>query len=194
MISKPPREGARWGDDPAPEPVTQPEPKAPPAEYVALCDQYGETNVEKALSIHSKVKNEYPHLDVLNAGSFSFAADLLDRARVSMKAAAEDGRAHSMPETLDICDKFVGPFLAKNPSPEALSSMEFTYGDEHTGTTGQKVKEDREEKWGWFIIVAAGIVGGLVWIASQSFGYGLLAGIAAGLSVAWIHNQVFGDN
>jgi Na+/H+ antiporter NhaC len=159
MNNRPPRDGARWGADPAPEPVPLPPVHVPPAAYVELCNAYGQQNADKAIVIFHRTKNDYPHLKthVLSNGEFHFASWLLSRATFSIAEAAKDGRAHTMPETLDILEKHVGKFLAETNNESTIDTMILGYGDEAKGIKGKKASEEAENKktfWQIAVIVA----------------------------------------
>ena len=137
MTNKPPREGARWGDDPAPEPITTPTPSVP-AGYEELCQQYGIENVKRALQVRARIQHEYPHLSIAQGDALIFASDLLENAKNEISRAAQDGRPHTMPETLDIMDKHIGSVLVQNPSWDRIANANVQYGDEEKGNAAKK--------------------------------------------------------
>lgn len=182
MKPRPPKEGSRWGNDPAP--ATAPDPAGPPAEYIELCDRYGEPNVNKALEIFEKIKTDYPHLEVLNQGPLSFASDILFASKASMENAAEDGRSHTLPETLKICEDILGSFLAQNREP--LRSIIITYGDENKGNKAKRKEEEKVQKAAsWFLIIS-GLAGMIAFFATISETGSFITGIIAGIIVTVI--------
>lgn len=133
MSRRLPDQGARWGADPSPTIPSVSTPQDVPPLYVELCSLYGEQNVARASSIRENLRNNYPHLAILNIDPLEFADDLLDSAARSMEIAAADERPHSLPETLDLIDKFIGSTLAQNPTFTSTRNCTVSYGDESRG-------------------------------------------------------------
>lgn len=127
MAGRPPREGARWGEDPAPAPIIpSPVPEITPSDYEILCIQYGKDNVDKAIDIFKKTKSNFPELDSLNQGEISFARVVLNRATFSMQKAT---RVHALPETLDYFYNILPNWLAAG-SMNRLELFFVKYPDE----------------------------------------------------------------
>jgi len=197
MTSKPPREGARWGDDPAPEPVVVPEPEGPPAEYIELCEKFGDANVKKALSIYEKIKGEYPSIPILEHGELYFADHALQSAKGTMEVAARDGRSHTMPETLKIIEKDLGGYLLQNPQFLGFATFTWNYGDEHLGTAGrerEKAKEDKAAAWVTGISLSVGIIFFIANLSQgtgflESLGIGAVVTVAAFLGLAYLYHN-----
>ncbi|MEP3280470.1 MAG: hypothetical protein ABJN26_14055 [Stappiaceae bacterium] len=181
MNSRPPKEGARWGDDPAPEPKPAPAPETgPPPEYLALCDEFGEPNVQKALQIRQRMKTEVPHASFIKSSELHFARVILENAKRSLQIAAKDGRPHTFPETLDILEGELSAFLLQNPNWEPSDNFTLSYGDEATGKAAQ-LANIKENLWLIGFAVAA-FVG--IWIYrdfSTAVGGALGFSVAAGL-------------
>jgi len=161
MSKKPPREGARWGDDPAPE--LEPKPTAPavPAEYLRLCSDYGEENVERALAIFQSVKRGYPQLPILKQGDLSFAGDVLQSSQKTMNKAAHDGRPHSMPETLKLIETCIGENLIQHPDILSIADATWSYGDEHLGKNAKDEEEKTIAAKALISIICALVAGGI---------------------------------
>lgn len=144
------REGARWGNDPEPLPAPVSGLDGPSAEYSRLCVIYGEENVQKAISIYNGIKHKYPHVTAASWEPLKFAAVALECAQSDMKKAALDGRPHSLPETLDVHEQSLGPFLVINPHCTRWTSL---YGDEKAGL---KANAARARIVTWSIGIAIG--------------------------------------
>lgn len=184
MTSKPPREGARWGEDPAPTVAEFPKPAGPPAKYVELCERFGEANVEKALSIFSKVKGEYPHLPILENGDLFFAEHALLSAKVTIEVAARDGRSHTMPETLKIIEGQIGGYLVQNSQFLGFATFQWNYGDEQSGNAAKKEQQKRDETAvGWILAISA-ILGISSFIVTLSEGSGFFGSLGIGAFIA----------
>ena len=140
MSKQPPREGARWGDDPAPN--TPPKPKKPevPEEYTRLCSQYGEANIKKALAVQARIQHEFPHLPIAQTEPLKTAREAIGFAQSQMALAAKDGRPHSLPETLDIMAENMGAFFAQYPDYSFANpkDLRIKYGDEENGRAEAK--------------------------------------------------------
>jgi hypothetical protein len=146
MINRPPKEGSRWGADPSPEPVFIPETEGPPKEYLNLCNKYGERNVTRALEVRSHIQNQYPHLPILRDDPLTFADSALQNAQWQMQRAAADGRPHSMPETLDLMQKYLGDFCMQHPDRRLMppGQMVLSYGDEEKGKAAKETLQKKE--------------------------------------------------
>lgn len=134
MTSKPPREGARWGDDPASEP--QPVPQEPEG-YRGLCNNYGEVNVQRSLALQTRLRDEYPTVAMTRIEPMHFAAETLSLANLLMRNATADGRVHTMSNTFEVFDQQLGKNLAKYPDIVHfgdIPSWSLSYGDEREGT------------------------------------------------------------
>jgi hypothetical protein len=154
MTGKPPREGARWGADPTPELSPPAQPPRLPEGYVDLCQRYGEVNVQKVFAIQQKIMYDYPHLRAVQAEKITFAEAVLGHAQQAMEAAAMDGRPHTMPETLELGEKFLGGLLAKNPKWAKVEKFTVVYGDEHLGKAAIEVVSRIKWKIATIIICA----------------------------------------
>lgn len=181
MNEKPPREGARWGDDPVPEPTPEPATPHVPPEYVQLCDDYSEQNVQSALAIIEKTKIHFPHISALKRDPLKIVGEILISAKNSMEAAAADGRVHSLPATLKITEDLLGKTLAENPNITDLSTLIYTFGDEGAGKSATHAKKEREKKWDYWGFGFPAMIGFVTWSKTGSFGTG--AGVAIGLIV-----------
>ena len=134
MSNQPPKEGARWGDDP--EPAPQPVPQEPEG-YRELCDDYGEVNVQKALALQTRLRDEYPTIAMTKIEPMHFAAETLSLANFLMRNATADGRVHTMSNTFEVFDQQLGKNLAKYPDIVRfgdIPSWSLSYGDEREGT------------------------------------------------------------
>ncbi len=203
MAKVPPKEGARWGNDPAPKPVLVPAAPLPPEGYLELCEQYGEPNVQKALAIHERVKLEAPHIQAVKNDKIDFASSILRNSQQSMDHAARDGRAHTLPETLKIMDDVLAGFLLQNPDWKIEHDCTITYGDENKGKVATKKKEAKENNK--IIGQLALIIGGpsifFGWLASLepgglTFGGTFIASaffIGAGLAVLAVIGHFFDE-
>lgn len=177
MNSRPPGEGARWGDDPQP----KPEPSAPqhPPQYLRLCKQFGEQNTQRAVQLQNHIRHNYPHLRITQIDPLEFAADALEFARAQMDYAARDGRPHSMPETLKILEDLLGGALAENPDQTRIPrGLNLTFGDERKGRAATKTHNDAVKKkemlanmksYGQGVFLAA-IPGTIAGVESSSLG------------------------
>ena len=155
MTNRPPREGARWGEDPKPV-VAAPE----AAVYEEMYNEYGKDNVDLAVVVFNNIRNKYPHLKDIKRGEKEFTKLVLERAIYSMDKATKERRAHTMPETLAIIDNILGQFLAKNVDRLTLENFYVTYGDEPS-----KFKIWIRENWIYFIAAPA------VFLASKYFNW-----------------------
>ncbi len=188
MTNRPPREGARWGGDPAPEPTPEPTPTGPPKEYVELCNLYGEENVGRALATVARIKSNYPHLTWLKKSELALAGEYLAMCQRSITIAAADGRAHTMPQSLEVAEKVIGEHLVKNPEVTTLEGVNLTYGDEASGR-----KEKRKQFYRKAVFIGVGIFVGMVLysfeISSISIaGYGVIIGVGVTNSLMGIYD------
>ncbi|KPQ05934.1 MAG: hypothetical protein HLUCCA12_13190 [Rhodobacteraceae bacterium HLUCCA12] len=143
-MSRPPREGARWGDDPSPE--RAPQPQHPP-KYIELIQQYGEPNVQKAIRLQSHIGHNYPYLKILEVDALDFASDVLSFAKAQMASAAQDGRPHTMPETLKLLENHIGGALARTPDQTRIpKDFSLRYGDEEKGNAAIKFHNEAIRK------------------------------------------------
>jgi len=144
MSSRPPREGARWGGDPAPEPEVQRIPDG----YQELCERYGEVNVQRAVALQKNLKDEYPMVASIKAEPMQFSAGVLSLANALMKNATEDGRSHTMSETFKALEKQLGGNLARYPDAASFADIptfNLSYGDEDRGTRAKELREQQGE-------------------------------------------------
>ena len=192
MAEPPPREGARWGLDPTP--VSIPQPEGPPPEYVRLCDIYGQPNVERAIEIYGELKHKYPHVEAVKWSPIQFATVALDCAHADVKRAAEDGRAHSLPEALDNAHKVLGAFLVVN---ETSTSWTIPFGDEGQGRAARaaKFKADERQTLIIFSILGFAVAVGIFWYLTSVFLFAIIittlmiiAGAAVAIFIRWARN------
>lgn len=197
MTSKPPREGARWGDDPAPEPIVVPEPNGPPVEYVKLCKEYGVENTDKAIEIHSKILADYPQVKAVKADPLDFARNVLVSAQKQIEKAAADGRPHTMPETLKKFEQFLGGVLIQHPNTEDFKDIFLNYGDEHLGNAAKQAEKEKEEKaiaWVGGISLVLGLVSFFVTLSDgstflESLGIGIFITVGAFFGLAYLYHN-----
>ena len=175
-MARPPREGARWGEDPAVPTPSVPEP------YLRLSAQYGEPNVQAALAIVETCRTDFPSLPLLRQDDIAVAAEILDFAQRSQAAAAADGRVHSMPATLKRVGQDLGHSLARRPEIQTLESLSISFGDEENGFAAKAARAAQaaaeEEKTGAKVLVVLGataIAFVWAWNATGSFWWGLSA-------------------
>lgn len=174
MANRPPREGARWGADP----IVENNLPAAPSKYDGLCATYGKANVDRAVEIFNKIKTEFPHLrsQILVNGELVFAAYVLERATYAMRQAADDGRVHNLPNTLNILDKSLGRFLAKSPTDDQIRVLKIEYGDESRGNAARLAKSNSDLKFGLALISISVLAGIFTYIKYDN---AILACIAA---------------
>lgn len=149
--------------DPHPEyglvPLSSPEPQvplAPPPPNIRkiLINEYGIEATDRVYNLVASMRTDYPtlrkHLD-----NQDFAAEsILRQCEKSIKIAADDGRAHTMPETLKACEVHVPKMIATDPS--SLTTFTITYGDE------PKAESDGSELgkvigWVFIALILAGV-------------------------------------
>jgi len=193
MTSRPPREGARWGNDPPPEPKPSPAPEpGPPPEYLALCNEFGEPNVQHALQIHQKMKTEVPHASFVKSRELHFARVILENAKRSLEIAAKDGRPHTFPKTLGVLEGELSAFLLQNPNWQPSENFTLSFGDEEKGKVATKAKKERERKWDYWGFGVPAIFGIVTWSNSGSFGAGAVTAIGSFLIVAFLYGVFVG--
>ncbi|MEP3280474.1 MAG: hypothetical protein ABJN26_14035 [Stappiaceae bacterium] len=120
-------------------PARQPE---VPQLYKDMCEKFGEENTKRAMGLQRFVKNEFPHLRVSNHDDFERAAGILILAERSIKVAAEDGRGHSMSETLANFEKQAADILKSDPEQIPLAARLVYYGDENKGRMSAQIQAD----------------------------------------------------
>ncbi len=189
-----PREGARWGNDPAPEePANQ-----APSKYQMLCDNYGEANVRQALEHIDKLFIDYPALPIKAVPKIEIAEFFIRTAIQNMRTALDDGRPHTMPETLDIISKYFGSYASSsNLQPAAINDHQITvnYGDEQQGNAekeraynaAQAAKKKLEEEQAnrikifFAVVFLSFIAGGAIAGPEGALAFPIVAAFFAGL-------------
>lgn len=173
MTDVPPKEGARWGEDP--QEVVLPQ-AASATDYDRLCREFSPANVDRALAIRRKLYIDYPHLDLWREDPNLVASKILETARRSMETASEDGRTHSMPETLNIVEKYLGPALSQQGQTATLEKLTLTYGDERQGKAHKQKYNEDTVKW---VSAGASIAGALALNSGlmAAVGWALMAGL-----------------
>jgi len=134
--------------------------------------KYGAPHTQKAYEIVSMLGHDYPLLGLLSEGPDQLAAKILASSVQSIKVAAEDGRAHTMSETMEMMARILGPWLTTN-SPNAFPGvLAINYSDEHLGKAAVKRKGDRDSKLGMLLIGGLATVfvvtlgwSGNIWVA-----------------------------
>ncbi|MEP3280471.1 MAG: hypothetical protein ABJN26_14050 [Stappiaceae bacterium] len=191
-MTKPPREGARWGDDPEPQtpPPSQP---APPSQHEILVDTYGETNVAKAYEVYVRMKAQAPHAQVMRNDETTFAKVILENAQRSVQYAAQDGRVHTFIETLHFIEKQLGAFLLTNPTWAPSDGFTISYGDEHEGHAYKRVMRSRALRYlrnGAIVGIAIGVLswlgtGEISQLVLMPFFFSVMAAVVGGLVFEW---------
>lgn len=189
---RPPREGARWGEEPGPSNIRRNEASLPPA-LAALCVQYGEANVLRAISVYEKTSASFPHLSILRHDELEFVEGVLQSSVKSMQIAAADGRVHSLPETLELLEKSMGEMWSQAPN----TSLNFwiTYGDEHKGRAEKEAKRKKDEETRTKKIAIIALVSMFIFIASTMMtGSAVFGLLAAGMSIGIMIGILFSSS
>lgn len=136
MNNVPPREGARWGEDPV-------LPSLGPSRLAVMNETYGQANVQRALAIRENLFRDYPQNPLRDMEPEDFADLVLRSSMRAMNEAIDDGRPHSMTETLDFVEKHVGAFIVSSPdaAPNLMHPLGYFtifYGDDEKGRAHQE--------------------------------------------------------
>ncbi|RVT80633.1 hypothetical protein DXV76_21050 [Rhodobacteraceae bacterium CCMM004] len=134
MSGRPPREGARWGDDPEPK-IKDVEEEA--YDHFALIrEKYGDDFIKSAYALRSKLKGDFPNLEINRVSDEDAVTMAMKIAIQTMAFLEEDDRPHSMPEIYSVMFEQLGPNLARQPQVtrvEDLKYLKLTFGDEEKG-------------------------------------------------------------
>ena len=123
-----------------------------PSARDALASNFGEENTQQAYALVQSIFNDYPSLEKIRPNNLDFLARIiLEGADRSARDATEDGRPHTVPETLSLMAKFAGVYFAQNPSAETIRVL---YGDDAKGKAAKKKMKERFSFWGGVLMVA----------------------------------------
>jgi len=118
-------------------PLLEPKPEtvqvlaAPPLSDISamLQNKYGEDNTKRAYALAGQIRREHPQLSVNSRGMDRFVEDIFRLCERSVAAAGEDGRTHSVTETMAKCEQNLARNLTENTYD--FDTMIYLYGDEN---------------------------------------------------------------